>query len=94
MVGFMLCFQDAMQMPLQQLLGSWRKDAVPLGLQLVAMAHTLLPKPAFDIPPFNTEAVAVQLRQLAAMPCPEAVAVCHYPPPMRYVFLLKLMCMA
>jgi len=78
MEGFMLCFKDAMEMSLQQLLGSWRKDAIPLGLQLVAIAHRVLPRP--DGPQFHTAAVAGQLRELASIPIAEAVVVC---PPSR-----------
>ena len=46
MEGFMICFQDALELPLRQVLGSWRPDAVPLGLQLVAVAHDMLPRPS------------------------------------------------
>lgn len=74
MEGFMLCFKDAMEMPLQQLLGSWKKDAIPLGLQLVAIAHRVLPRP--HGPQFHSAAVAGQLRELASIPCAEAVMVC------------------
>ena len=70
----MLCFQDAMAMPLQQLLGSWRSDAIPLGLQMVAVAHSLLPKQ--NLPPLDLRAVGGQVRDLAAMPCDQAVVVC------------------
>jgi hypothetical protein len=76
MEGFMLCFKDAMEMSLQQLLGSWERDAIPLGLQLVAVAHKVLPRP--DGPQFHTAAVARQLRELASISCADAVVVCPF----------------